>query len=99
MLEEARRQIPLTEVFVQLAQRDEVESVLDASIERVVQHRRHVTQQRGHRHHIHGVVVKDAFQRGRVSRAEIIEVQPGDFVAGHFFGGARRIEDIFFEIF
>ena len=29
MLEETRRQIPLTEVFVQLAQRDEVQSVLD----------------------------------------------------------------------
>jgi len=44
-------------------------------------------------------VVEDALERGRVACAEIVEIQPGDFVTRHFFRCARQAKDILFEIF
>src|SRR5215216_3480335 len=63
MLEETRRRFPVTEILEQLAEGDEIESVLHASLIRICYHLVHVSKQRRHGDHIHGVVIENACQR------------------------------------
>ena len=60
-LEETGGGLPLTKILIKFSQCNHIQAVLDRLLERVGQQGRRVTQQCGHRHHIHGVVIEDTF--------------------------------------
>ncbi len=98
MFKKTRRQVPLPEIFIQPAKRNEIQPMLYTSVEGIMQQRGNVTKQGSHRNHIHGVVIKNPLQGSRVTRAEVIKIQPWDLIPGDFLNGARGKQDVLFEI-
>ena len=68
----------MTEIFEQFTQRDEIQSMLNPALIRILQHVVHVREQCRHGGHVHGVVIEHPRQRTRV--AETLEEAPSEYI-------------------